>query len=97
MPYMRVVRGRWPDPDKINSEEARQLVSDLVTAFKQFPGYQSFMGGVDRAGGRTIHVSTWDTEEQARLPPGALSALRPRDQSLGVQVDPPEVFEVTTT
>jgi hypothetical protein len=48
-------------------------------------------------GGQLVAVSTWDTEEHARWPRQALGDFVPRLQALGVQLDPPEFFEVTTT
>jgi hypothetical protein len=65
-------------------------------AIRRLPGCQSWMGGVDRASGRLILVSTWDTADHARWALEALGDLVPRFQALGVQLDPPEVFEVTT-
>jgi hypothetical protein len=93
--YMRVTRGRI-DPARID-EAVSQVAQDLVTAIAGLPGYQSYLSGVDRASGRTHAVSTWDTEEHARWGPDALGDIPARLQALGVQVDPPEVFEVTTT
>jgi hypothetical protein len=93
--YMRVTRARM-DPSKID-EVVSQVGPDVAAASGRLPGHQSFLGGVDRASGRTITVSTWDTEEHARWSPAdALGDIPARLQALGVQVDPPEIFEVTT-
>jgi hypothetical protein len=94
--YMRVTRSRWADVAKLDSEETKQLVPDLIAAIRRQPGNQSFMGGVDRASGQGITVSTWDTEEHARFSPDALGDVPSRVQALGVQVEPAEIFEVTT-
>jgi hypothetical protein len=41
---------------------------------------------------------SWDTEEHARLSRDVLlGAFIPRLQALGVQLDPPQIFEVTAT
>jgi hypothetical protein len=92
--YMRVVRARI-DPARL--DESSQLGPDLAAAIRRLPGFQSLMGGTDRASGRAIAISTWDTEEHARYAPEALGEVASRIQALGTQVDPPEVFEVTTT
>ena len=92
--YMRVVRGRI-DLAKID-EAVSQVGPDLAAAVKRQPGCQSFMAGGDRATGQTITVSTWDTEEHARYSMDALGDVASRIQALGVQADPPEIFEVTT-
>jgi quinol monooxygenase YgiN len=93
--YMRVVRGRI-DPAKID-ETVSQLGQDLAAAVRRMPGCQSFVGGGERATGQTITVSTWDTEEHARYSQNALGDVASRIQALGVQVNPPEIFEVTTS
>ena len=93
--YMRVVRGRI-DPANID-EAVTQLGQDLAAAVRRLPGCQSFVGGGDRATGQTITVSTWDTEEHARYSQDALGDVASRIQALGVQVNPPEIFEVTAT
>ncbi len=92
--YMRVVRGRV-DPARL--DELNQVAPDLAAAIRRQPGHQSSMGGVNRASGQTVVVSTWDTEEHASYSPDALGDIRSRLQALGVQADPPEIFEVTTT
>jgi hypothetical protein len=94
--YMRVVRSRFADPSKID-EAIGQVASDVAAAYSRQPGYQSVTGGVDRASGRLVVVSTWDTEDHARWSVEALGDLVPRFRALGVQLDPPEVFEATTT
>jgi hypothetical protein len=55
-------------------------------------------GAVGRdATGQAITVSTWDTEDHARWSAAeAPGDLPSRLQALGVQVDPPQIFEVTT-
>jgi len=92
--YMRVVRSRV-DPAKID-EVVGQVAQDLDAAIRRQPGYQSSTGGVDRATGRAIIVSTWDTEEHARYSFDVLGDVQSRLQALGVQAEPPEIFEVTT-
>ena len=93
--YMRVTRARM-DPAKID-EAVLQAGQDVAAAIRGLPGFQSYVGGVDRASGRSINVSTWDTEEHARWSAAdALGDIPSRLQSLGVQVDAPEIFEVTT-
>ncbi len=95
--YMRVVRSRFADPSKID-EAIGQIASDVAAAYRRQPGYQSVTGAVDRASGRAIIVSTWDTEDHARWSPSdVLGDILPRLQALDVQTDPPDIYEVTTT
>jgi hypothetical protein len=92
--YMRVTRGRV---DLARLDEVLALSQEVAAAVRRLPGYQSYVAGGDRASGRSFSVSTWDTEEHARWSPDVLGDILPRLQALGVQVDPPEFFEVTTT
>ena len=93
--YMRVTRGRV---DPARSDEAVKLGTDVAAAVRQLPGCQSFVAGGDRTTGQTIAVSTWDTEEHARYNAAdALGDIVPRLQALGTQIEPPEIFEVTTS
>jgi hypothetical protein len=96
MSYMRVPRGRWPDLAVPDSDVGRQVLQDVFEAVRGLPGNQSYVAGVDRASGRRLTVSTWDTEEDARRDNLSGSDLASRVQALGVQGDPPEFFEVTT-
>ncbi len=93
--YMRVVRARI-DPAKVDEAISSPVGQDLAAAVKRQPGCQSFTAGGDRATGQTITVSTWDTEEHARYSMDALGDVASRIQALGVQADPPQIFEVTT-
>ena len=94
--YMRVTRARFADPSKMD-EMARQTGSNVAAAISRQPGCQSYLTGLDRANGRTIAVSTWDTEEHARWSPAdVLGDSVSKLQALNVQTDPPEIYEVTT-
>jgi hypothetical protein len=95
--YMRVTRARFADPSKID-ETTRQTGRDVAAAIRRQPGCQSFTGAVDRANGRAITVSTWDTEEHARWSPAdVLGDIVSRLEALNVQTDPPEIYEVTSS
>ncbi|MBV9547115.1 MAG: hypothetical protein JOY61_22325 [Chloroflexi bacterium] len=90
---MRITTGRI---DSGNVDELRKLAPDLVAAVRRMPGCQSFTGGVDRASGRTITVSTWDTQEHAGYAAEALGDVVQKIRAAGTQIDPPQVFEVIT-
>jgi hypothetical protein len=89
--FVRVVRSRV-DPAKIESDS--QLTQDLAAAVKAMPGNQSFMGAVDRANGRAITISTWDTQEHASYSPDALGQVQSRVRAIVTDIDPPEIYEV---
>ncbi len=90
--WMRVSRARI-DPARL--DEASTLLEDVGEALRQLPGVQRYLLGVDRATGQLISVSTFDTEEHANWAP-TREDLNARIQALGIQADPPEIFEVTT-
>ncbi len=88
--YIRVTRGRF-DPAKY--EEFQRLSHDVHAAVQRLPGCQSVHTGGDRNSGRLIAVSTWDSEEHARFSRDALGDVVARLQSLGGQLEPPEIYE----
>lgn len=52
---------------------------------------------MDRGSGRSITVSTWDTEDHAGWSPtDVLGDIVNKLQSLNIQTDPPEIFEAAT-
>jgi quinol monooxygenase YgiN len=92
--FIRIVRGRI-DPARL--DEVAKLGPELSAAIRRQPGYQSATGGVDRASGRTVTVSTWDTEAHARYSPEVLGDIVTRMQQTGLQVEPAEVYEAVST
>jgi hypothetical protein len=95
MPYIRVTRGQWSDVGVLDSEQGRQLRQELTTTVKGLPGNQGYLVGLDRANGRTIAISTWDTEEHAQSI-SAVGDIASRMQALGLQLEPSEYFELAT-
>ena len=88
--YLRVTRGRV-DPGK--SDEATRLVPAIQAAIQQLPGCQHVQTGVDRATGKSIAISSFETLDQ-------FSRDRPSDTiapllALGWQGDGPEIYEIT--
>jgi len=53
--WIRIGRSRL-DPAKLDQDST--LVGDLAEAYRQLPGFQSWVLTTDRATGRLIHVST---------------------------------------
>jgi hypothetical protein len=62
----------------------------LLPNLRQREGFKSYHGGFDAATGRLVAVSMWDTREQAE----GITSVRGPFQELGVQFEPPEVYEV---
>jgi hypothetical protein len=92
MPYLRVTRSRV-EPSRV--DEASQVVQAIVADIRQLPGFQSIVIGGNRATGEALAVTTFDTEEHARWTPDPNSDNASRIRALGMQLDPPEILEVT--
>jgi quinol monooxygenase YgiN len=91
--YLRVTRGRF-DPSR--ADEVQALTPELIAVVRQAPGFQHYYGAIDRASGQLTAVSTWDTQEQAAYSRDAigLGEIMSRLQAIGVQLEPPEVYEI---
>jgi len=50
--------------------------------------------GIDRTAGTVAAVSVWDSAEHARFARETLGAPLERVMALGVQLDPPEIYEI---
>ena len=89
--YLRITRGSF-DPSRF--DEVRRLNQEIRAGLQRLPGFQGGQAGIDRNAGRLAAVTTWDTEEHARFSRDALGDVLPRVQALGVQFEPPEVYEI---
>jgi quinol monooxygenase YgiN len=65
--FLRVVHSSI-DPAKI--DDVLALKDDVIAATKKQAGFVSFQGGVSRATGAFITISTWQTEAAGKLRPG---------------------------
>ena len=90
--YLRVTRSRF-DPDKF--DETVRLGEEFAAAIRRLPGFRSYHSGMDGNAGTSIGVSVWDTEEHARFSRDALGDIIPRMLAAGLQIDPPEFYQVT--
>ena len=89
--YLRITHVQF---DLARFDDADPIVQAANTAVQQLPGYQSLYQGIDRTTGAGVIVSVWDTEEQARFSRDSLGDTIPRLQELGVQLDPPRIYEL---
>ena len=89
--HIRLTRARF---DPTNYDEVRDIIGDVIDAFRQQPGFLSYYTAIDRVGEMAINVSTWDTEEHARVSRSVLGDAVPRLQESGFQLDAPEFYEV---
>jgi hypothetical protein len=89
--YLRLTRGRFPPAA---AAELGGLAQALAAAMRRLPGHRSYRAAVDRAAGTLVVVSTWDSAEHARFSRDALGDALTRGQALGIQLEPPELYEV---
>jgi len=89
--YVRVTRSRF-DPAK--SDDVVRLATPIGAAVRGLPGCQSYQGGIDRDGGRSIAISTFDTVEHARFSRDTLGDSLGQLLAIGVQLDPPDIYEL---
>ena len=91
--YLRVTRGRF---DAARYEEVLRHSHEINAAVRRLTGFRDVQLGFDRNAGRLAATSTWDTAEHARFPREAMGDVIARGQALGVQLEPPEIYEVVT-
>ncbi|MBA2276764.1 MAG: hypothetical protein H0W06_03290 [Chloroflexia bacterium] len=89
--YVRITRGQG-DPARI--EETIRLVPDVSAALRELPGCQSVQVGVDRATGKSVAVSTFDTLEHAQFARERLGEPITRLVAAGWQGEAPEIYEI---
>jgi hypothetical protein len=97
MAYLRVTHSQI-DPARLAEHEAelRRLSVELAEAVRRLPGCLHYVSGGDFATGRSISVSVFDTLEHAQLSRASLGAMIPRMQALGLQIESPAFYEVTS-
>lgn len=89
--YLRITYGHF---DATAYDDLIRLTSDIAAAIQRLPGCQDYRAGIDRAGGRTISVSTFDTDAHAHFSRDELGDTLTRMQNVGLRLDPPEFYEV---
>ena len=94
--YVRISRAHC-DPSKCD-EVLAAFQQGMTPHLRKLAGYQTVYWAADRARGALIAVSTWDSREHAGFPREALGSANPAVeaalQASGVQMDPPEIYEV---
>ena len=89
--YMRITRGHF---DPAVADRLLPLAREVDAAVGMLPGFQHIHTGIDRAAGTIAVVSLWDTEEHARFSREALGAVLTETAAAGVELAPPEVYEL---
>jgi hypothetical protein len=73
----------------------RIVEAQVIPALQKLPGFQRYIGGINRSTGMLTAVSLWDSEEQASFSREAVISAIPALTALGVTFEPAETYEVT--
>jgi hypothetical protein len=89
--YLRLTRAGF---DPALADQVVPRASEVRAAMRRLPGPQHNHQGIDRAAGTVAAVSVWDSEEHAGFAREALGEPIGRLRALGVQFEPPEIYEI---
>ena len=89
--YLRLTRARF---DPALADQVVPLASAVRAAMRRLPGPQHNHQSIDRAAGTVAAVSVWDSEEHAGFAREALGDPISGLRALGVQFEPPEIYEI---
>src|SRR5438552_2803830 len=81
---------------EVQGEIVRIVEEEIIPTMRQLPGFQNYKGAVNRERGHLVSVSTWDSVEHANFESGGFRLGGGAVRALGVELDPPEVYEITT-
>ena len=91
--HVRITRGRF---DPARAEDVKDLTGDVAAAIKTLPGFVAYTGGLDRAAGTLVAISTWQDEEAANFSREQLGDVLSRILELA-QLEAPDIYEVVVT
>lgn len=82
--------------DLARVEQAQAISREtVVPVMRTLPGFHSYYGGLNRATGRGVSVTTWESEEQAmnlrEMMRDGVAAL----QASGIVFEAADIYEVT--
>jgi hypothetical protein len=90
--YVRVTTGNF-DPAK--EQELQQLTDEkYIPLTRQLPGFHSYLSGIDRAAGRFVSITVWDSLDHAQAFPAAITHLLGEFTAASLRPEPTQVFEV---
>ena len=90
--YLRLTRGRF---DATRADEVMAAVPAIAAALRGLPGVQDVRVGIDRASGRTLSLTSFDTVEHAQFSRDQLSSVLAPLQALGWEPEAAEIYEAT--
>lgn len=88
--YLRLTRSHV---DPVHAEAVAQHVPGITAALRALPGVQDVQVGIDRATGRTLSLTSFETAEHAPFSRERLSTVLAPLQALGWEPVAPEIYE----
>lgn len=88
--FLRCTRSQF-DPAK--ADEVAALGSELKVIFGKLPGIQHSHTALDRATGKAITITLFDTREHAQFGREALGDIISRFHAAGVKIEAAEYYE----
>jgi hypothetical protein len=91
--FVRITRGRFAP----STEDGVQRIVEeqLVPVMQRLPGFQRYLGCINRSAGTLCAVSFWDSEAEANFSRDVLKGAVPALMALGVTLEPAEIYETT--
>lgn len=90
--YIRITTATF---DLAKEQELQQIIDEqMIPAMRQLPGFVGYTGGIDRASGRAVSITTWDDMDHAQGLRAALGSVVGQFEALGARFDPPQIYEV---
>ncbi len=75
-------------------EVTRFSEEQLLPAIRQLPGFRRYTAAVDRAAGRGVSLTEWDSQEHAQALRTAVGGMLQEMAELGIQLETAQVYEV---
>jgi hypothetical protein len=91
--YVRISRGRFSPATEHNLQQI--VEGELMPAMHALPGFEHYVGGVNRSMGTLCLVSLWDNEAHANFSRDVLRKAIAALTAVGVSLEPAEIYDVT--
>jgi hypothetical protein len=90
--FMRMSRARFVPGTE---DDVRRIVDEqLVPVMQSLPGFQRYLGLINRSAGTMCAVSFWDNEANANFSRDVLKGAVTAVMALGATLEPAEIYEI---
>jgi hypothetical protein len=91
--YIRILRGRFNPTTE--AEVLRVVETHVLPAMQHLPGFQRYLGGLNRHHDTLTVVTLWDTEAHADFSHEVMREVLPALTTLRVVLEPSEIYAIT--